>query len=111
MRLRADAKQGALVVAHRGASEDFPENTAVAMRAAQKAGAPIVEFDIYQTRDGAWVCLHDATCDRTTDAVAKLGRKDVRIDEITLAQAQQLDAGSWRDARFTGERLPTLEQA
>jgi glycerophosphoryl diester phosphodiesterase len=110
-RLRDGAKDGAVVVAHRGASEDFPENTVAALRAGAAAGALVVEFDVQQTKDGAWVLLHDATCDRTTDAVARLGRKDVRIDALTLAEARALDAGAWKGKAFAGERLPTLAEA
>lgn len=110
-RLRDGAVDGPVVVAHRGASEDFPENTVAALRAAVAAGAPMVEFDVQQTKDGAWVLLHDASCDRTTDAVAKLGRKDVRIDALTLAEARALDAGAWKGKQFVGEKLPTLAEA
>jgi glycerophosphoryl diester phosphodiesterase len=110
-RLRDGAVDGPVVVAHRGASEDFPENTVAALRAAVAAGAPMVEFDVQQTKDGAWVLLHDATCDRTTDAVAKLGRKDVRIDALTLAETRALDAGAWKGKQFAGEKLPTLAEA
>ncbi len=110
-RLRDAAKEGAVVVAHRGASEDFPENTIAALRAGAAAGALVVEFDVQQTKDGAWVLLHDATCDRTTDAVARMGRKDVRIDALTLAEARALDAGAWKGKAFAGEPLPTLAEA
>jgi glycerophosphoryl diester phosphodiesterase len=110
-RLRDAAKDGPVVVAHRGASEDFPENTLAALRAGAAAGALVVEFDVQQTKDGAWVLLHDPTCDRTTDAVAKLGRKDVRLDALTLAEARALDAGAWKGKAFAGERLPTLAEA
>jgi glycerophosphoryl diester phosphodiesterase len=103
--------RGTLVVAHRGASEDWPENTLAALRAAVRAGAQMVEFDVYQTKDGVFVLMHDATCDRTTDAVAKFGRKEVRVDELTLAQIRTLDAGTWKDPRFAAERVPTLEEA
>lgn len=109
--LRDAAPDGPVVVAHRGASEQFPENTLAALRAAVAQQATVVEFDVYQTKDGAWVLLHDATVDRTTDAVAKLGRRDVRIDELTLAEARTLDAGAWKGAAFAGERLPTLAEA
>jgi glycerophosphoryl diester phosphodiesterase len=109
--LRAAAADGPVIVAHRGASEDFPENTLAALRAAVDAKAPVVEFDVWQTKDGAWVLLHDATCDRTTDAARKLRRSDVRIDQLTLAEARELDAGAWKGARFAGERLPTLAEA
>lgn len=110
-RLRTAAATAPLVVAHRGASEDQPENTLRALRAAVAAGAQVVEFDVWQTKDGAWVVLHDATLDRTTDAVARFGRKEVRVDELTLAQVRTLDAGAWKGAAFAGERVPTLAEA
>ena len=110
-RLREASKPAPLVVAHRGASEQFPENTLAALRAAVAAKALVVEFDVYQTKDGAWVVLHDATLDRTTDAVAKFGRKEVRVDALTLAEVRTLDAGAWKDPKFAGERVPTLEEA
>lgn len=108
--LRKASADGALVVGHRGASEDLPENTLAAFRAARAAGAQIIEFDVHQTKDGAWVVMHDATCDRTTDAVARFGRKDVRLDELLLSQVRELDAGSWRGKQFAGEKVPTLQE-
>jgi len=110
-RLRSAAADAAVVVAHRGASADFPENTIAALRAAVAAGALVVEFDVHQTRDGAWVVLHDETCDRTTDAVQEFGRNQVRIDQLDLGDARTLDAGAWKGSQFAGERIPTLEQA
>lgn len=109
--LRTAAAAAPLVVAHRGASEQFPENTLAALRAAVAQQAHVVEFDVWQTKDGAWVLLHDATLDRTTDATAKLGRKDVRVDQCTLAEVRSLDAGAWKGKAFAGEKVPTLAEA
>jgi glycerophosphoryl diester phosphodiesterase len=58
---------GSLIVAHRGASLDQPENTLDAFEAAVAAGADAVEFDVRVTSDDQAVVLHDATIDRTTD--------------------------------------------
>lgn len=110
-RLRAAAEEAPVAVAHRGASEACPENTLAALRTAVAMKALVVEFDVWQTADGTWVLLHDATLDRTTDAVARLGRKDVRVDSLTAAQVQNLDAGAWKGSQFRGEPVPTLEQA
>lgn len=110
-RLRAAARDGMLVAGHRGASADHPENTATALRVAAAAGAQFVEFDVHQTKDGAWVVLHDATLDRTTDAVARHGREKVKVTELTLAEIQSLDAGSWFGPAFAGARVPTLAEA
>ena len=76
----------------RGASLACPENTLAAFRRAVQGGADVVEFDVYQTRDGHWVCMHDATCDRTSDARELFGRANVRVDQLTLADVQRLDA-------------------
>ncbi|MFM1871937.1 MAG: Glycerophosphoryl diester phosphodiesterase [Planctomycetota bacterium] len=110
-RLDGIAAAGTLVVAHRGSSSDAPENTVVAMRRAVDAGAQLVEFDVWQTADGAWVCLHDETLDRTTDAAKRLGKKGTKVGELRLAQLRELDAGSWKGAEFVGERMPTLAEA
>lgn len=100
-----------VVVAHRGDSAAVPENTVAAFEASVRAGAQMVEFDVFQSKDGAWVCMHDHTLDRTTDAVARLGRAGVRVDELTLAELRELDAGSWFDAAYAGARIATLEEA
>lgn len=102
---------GPVVVAHRGASSERPENTLAAFRLAVAQGAPVVEFDVYQSRDGVWVCMHDRTLDRTTDARARLGREGARVDELTFTQLRSLDAGSWFAPAFAGERVATLEEA
>jgi glycerophosphoryl diester phosphodiesterase len=101
---------GPLVIAHRGASESHPENTLPAFRAALEAKAPIVELDTYETEDGAIVCFHDATLDRTTDGEARFG-KECRIATLTLEEVATLDAGAWKHAKFKGTRVPTLEAA
>jgi glycerophosphoryl diester phosphodiesterase len=110
-RLRALRLGGPLTVAHRGDSEAFPENTLPAFEAAVRAGAQMIEFDVQRTRDGALVVVHDDTLDRTTDARAVLDRGHVPVGELTLAQLQRLDAGTWKHPRFAGARVPTLEEA
>jgi glycerophosphoryl diester phosphodiesterase len=109
--LRDRSRGAPLVVAHRGDSAAFPENTLPSFGAALEAGADLVELDFVATRDGALVCLHDKTFDRTSDAARIFGRKDVKPRELTLAEVRQLDAGSWKEARFTGTGVPTLEEA
>ena len=100
-----------VVVAHRGASATRPENTELAFRAAVEAGAPMVEFDVMQSKDGVWVCMHDHTLDRTTDARRLLGRGGARVEELTLSELRRLDAGRWYSADYAGARIATLEEA
>jgi glycerophosphoryl diester phosphodiesterase len=92
-----------VIIAHRGYRKRYPENTLAAFAAAFDAGAGMVELDVTLTRDRRVVVLHDDTLDRTTD-----GRGQVRA--YTLDELKRLDAGSWFDPCFTGERLPTLEE-
>lgn len=105
------AAKAPITVAHRGASHDYPENTLPAFRAAGQAGATMVELDFRQTSDGVLVCLHDRTLDRTTDCEGKWNRKKANVDSVTLKELRQLDAGIWKDRRFAGTRIPTLEEA
>jgi glycerophosphoryl diester phosphodiesterase len=92
-----------VIIAHRGYRKRYPENTLAAFTAAFDAGVGMVELDVTLTKDRRVVVLHDDTLDRTTD-----GRGRAR--GFTLDELKQLDAGSWFDPRFTGERLPTLEE-
>lgn len=92
------------VWAHRGASALAPENTLAAFRVAEEAGADGLELDVQMSRDGVPVVLHDDTVDRTTDGQGA-------VAALSLAELRQLDAGTWFDAAFAEERIPTLEEA
>lgn len=91
------------VWAHRGASARAPENTLLAFREAEAAGADGLELDVQLSHDGVPVVLHDETLDRTSD-----GRGPVA--ELSLEEIKRLDAGSWFSAAFSGEKIPTLEE-
>ena len=92
-----------LVIAHRGYRAKFPENTLVAFEAAISAGADMIELDVLLTKDRKMVVIHDESLDRTTN-----GQGMVR--DYTLSELKTFDAGSWLDARFKRERLPTLQE-
>ncbi len=93
-----------LIVAHRGASFDAPENTLAALRLGFEQGADAGECDVRLTRDGHVVLLHDASALRTTGV-------DVFATARTLADLRRLDAGAWKSARWAGEKIPTLAEA
>lgn len=76
------------VVAHRGASVEFPEHTLAAYELALREGADGVECDVRLTRDGHLVCVHDRRVDRTSNGAGV-------VSEMTLAQLRDLDYGSW----------------
>jgi len=92
------------LVAHRGESADAPENTLAAFSLAWQRKVPVVELDVHLTKDGKLICIHDKDTKRTT-GVMKV------VKECTAAELQQLDAGSWKNKKFAGERMPLLEEA
>lgn len=91
-----------LIVAHRGLLKVAPENTLSNFRACLELRLGF-EFDVQRTKDGHLVCIHDSTVDRTTNGAGN-------VSDLTLAQVKQLDAGSWFDTQFAGEKVPTVEQ-
>lgn len=91
------------ITAHRGSSTDAPENTLAAIDSAIKNGADYAEIDVQQTKDGKLVLLHDKTFKRTTGV-------DKNVWELNLSDIKELDAGSWLDKKFKGEKVPTLEE-
>ena len=104
---RAGAPDGAIdVIAHRGASAYAPENTLASFAQAKELGADWFELDCTLTKDSAVIVIHDDDVERTTDRK----RKD-KVADLTLAELKTLDAGSWKDPKFAGERLPTLGEA
>lgn len=93
-----------LIVAHRGASGEAPENTLASFSLALRLGAQAVEFDIHQSADGKLVVMHDESLERTTNGKGMVMEKRLR-------ELRALDAGSWYARNFSGERVPTLEEA
>ncbi len=93
--------RAAEIIGHRGASHDAPENTLASVNLAWKQNADAVEIDVFLSKDGHIVAFHDDTTER-------LAGVDKPVVEQTLAQLMKLDVGRWKDAKFTGERIPTL---
>lgn len=84
-----------LVIAHRGASGQQPENTLAAYALAVEQRADCIEIDLHRTRDGHIVITHD-------ENLTGLGGHG-EIADVTLAELRQLDAGG-------GEPIPTLDE-
>lgn len=99
----AQSTQAQLIVAHRGASYDAPENTLAAFRLAWAENADGIEGDFYLSSDGHVVCIHDDTTKRTAGV-------NLKVAKTTLAELKQLDVGSWKDKKFASERIPTLQE-
>jgi glycerophosphoryl diester phosphodiesterase len=121
-----------LLVAHRGASGYAPEHTLAAYQLAIEQGADFVEQDLQLTKDGIFVCLHDADLARTTNVAEVFPDRATMRDpedtgkpkrgyytiDFTLAEIKQLDAGAWfnranpfaANPHYVGQRVPTLEE-
>jgi glycerophosphoryl diester phosphodiesterase len=112
-----------LNVAHRGASAYAPEHTMASYRRALELGADFVEQDLAVTKDGVLICLHDPTLERTTNVEQLFPDRSSTVtwegktarswlaNDFTLAEIKTLDAGSWFDQKFAGERIPTFDEA
>jgi glycerophosphoryl diester phosphodiesterase len=87
------------IIAHRGSSHEAPENTVAAAELAWMQNADAVELDVHLSKDGKLVVIHDDDTKRTTGV-----RGLVR--EMDMAEITRLDAGSWKGARFEGEKIP-----
>lgn len=99
-----------LIIAHRGASAEAPENTFAAFRRAIEAGADGIELDVRLSRDGVAVVCHDSSLKRT-------GLTKGKVADFTAAELTKIDVGSWfnkrvpkkADPEFTKENVQTLE--
>jgi glycerophosphoryl diester phosphodiesterase len=90
------------VIGHRGAAAYAPENTCSGFEAAAGLGIKWVEFDVRLTRDKQAIVFHDEDLGRTTN-----GRGV--ISDLDWKDISQYDAGSWFDDRYSGEKIPMLE--
>jgi glycerophosphoryl diester phosphodiesterase len=92
-----------LVLGHRGASADAPENTLAAFKLAIEQGADGVELDVRRCATGEVVVFHD-------EGAARIAGVPLRVADAPLAELRALDIGTHRDPRFRGERIPLLEE-
>jgi glycerophosphoryl diester phosphodiesterase len=110
------------LIAHRGASGYAPEHTFASYQLAIDQKADFVEPDLAISKDGVLICLHDDTLERTTnikevfpdrfsrDSAGRGGAKQWIANDFTVDEIKRLDAGSWRDPKFAGARVPTWEE-
>jgi glycerophosphoryl diester phosphodiesterase len=98
-----DHNSKAIMVAHRGASADAPENTIAAFKSAWEQGADVIEGDFHLTSDGHIVCIHDQ------DTLRVSGARLV-VKESTLEELSQLDMGWYFHDKSFDEKIPTIQQ-
>jgi len=92
-----------LIVAHRGASDDAPENTLPAFELAWQQNADAIEGDFQLTKDGEILCIHDID-------LLRVAGSNLVVAESTSQQLRALDAGRWRGPQWTGTAIPTLAE-
>ena len=99
-----DNGDGFWVIAHRGVSGSYPENTLSAFQAAIDIRAEMVELDISTSKDGIPVTVHDRTVDRTTDFEGD-------VQSFSLEELKRMEVGAWFSEQFRGEEFPTLKNS
>jgi glycerophosphoryl diester phosphodiesterase len=90
-----------IIIAHRGASADAPENSLSAMKLAWAQHADAIEFDLHLSADGQVIVFHD------TD-ISRYSEKKAKVADLTAAQLSEIDIGRTHSAKYAGERIPTL---
>lgn len=91
------------ILAHRGYSAKYPENTMLAFMEAEKAGADGIELDVQLTRDGEIVIIHDEKVDRTTDGTGF-------VKDYTYQDLRKLNAGHHKILNLKKQTIPTLKE-
>jgi glycerophosphoryl diester phosphodiesterase len=92
-----------LIIAHRGASLDAPENTMAAVEEALAQAADVIEIDVQETADGEIAVIHDSD-------FMKIAGRDLKIWDATWPDLETIDIGSWFDPEFSDQRVPHLRE-
>ncbi|MGE5393622.1 MAG: glycerophosphodiester phosphodiesterase, partial [Candidatus Saccharibacteria bacterium] len=92
-------------IGHRGGSSYYhPENTLVSLEQGFLEDIFAAEIDIRYTSDSVLMLMHDSYIDRTTNGIGE-------VKDLTSAYLKTLDAGSWKNPRYQGTKVPTLVEA
>jgi len=93
-----------LVIGHRGDCAHYPENTMISFTNAIAKKCALFETDLRLSKDEQVVLIHDEWVNRTTNGKGL-------VADMTLTELKLLDAGSWFNPEFAGQRIPTLKEA
>lgn len=91
------------VMAHRGYSGKYPENTMLAFEKAAELGVDGIELDVQMTRDGVVVVIHDERIDRTTDGSGF-------VKDFTYEELKQFNASKVKGDRYRFQSIPTFDE-
>ncbi|MDQ6421572.1 glycerophosphodiester phosphodiesterase family protein [Paenibacillus sp. LHD-117] len=92
-----------IIVAHRGIPSLAPENTMEGFKLAYEYGADVLENDIFLSKDGHLVIMHDPTLDRTTTGTGN-------VEDYTLEQLKSFKANKQFPQAYPDARIPTLAE-
>jgi glycerophosphoryl diester phosphodiesterase len=90
------------IIGHRGAAHDAPENTLASFKTAWAQNADAIETDLWLSKDGRIVVMHDGDTKRVGGRTNKLATQ-------TWEELQRFDVGGWKGEQFKGERIPSLD--
>lgn len=93
-----------LVIAHRGFSGKYPQNTTLAFQKAAEVGVDYIELDVSLSSDEQVIVFHDSEVSDLTDG-------EGFIKDLTLMEIKKIDAGVKFDSKFAGLKIPTLSEA
>lgn len=103
--MAAESENRLDVVAHRGYSAKYPENTLVSFYQAIENGASTIELDVRRTKGGKLVVFHDENLSRVVGLETTKGIADISYDEV-----KKLDAGSYMGTEYAGLEIPSFEE-
>ena len=92
-----------IIAAHRGNAFHYPENSLIAFQSAWDNKIPYIELDTRFSKDGVAVVIHDQKLKRLTGV-------DQNVSELDIDELMHLDIGQWKDPRFKGQSIPSLER-
>lgn len=90
------------IYAHRGASDQYPENTMLAFTQAIEKGADGIEADVQLSKDGICVLIHDETIDRTSNGMGW-------VKDYTYRELLEFEFNNGKDVE-EWVKIPNLEQ-
>jgi len=91
------------IIAHRGFSKSYPENTIISFEKAIEAGVDMIETDIRLSADNIPIVFHDKT-------LLRVSKIDQKPENKKLEELKKLDAGSWFHEDFSGLGILTLDE-
>lgn len=90
-----------VILAHRGASKERPENTMAAFRRAEELNAFGLETDVHLLPDGTMIVRHDDNLGRCENASGS-------IYSFSEAELQKIPVGKNHPGKFENETMPSF---